>query len=213
MAIFPIQRIVSSTTNVVTAPDIGTAASLALAGAAPNVVSVGNAPKIWPQLAKFDNDNTFFSTSPNPEFVWSQATFVPGETHGFAVASATIPLSIGVVNDFVIALTVFSDNAVTATILAYDALSLVLLPTPGLSFPLTAGSLDPTTGLTTDVVNPYNWQNVRFYTIPASLGLISVALSLKFVFAFQVTNYFTTGAVNTAGLSFVADIYQSGLLA
>ncbi|MEQ7053136.1 hypothetical protein ABN764_21065 [Paenibacillaceae sp. P-4] len=212
MPLIPIQRLVSSTTNVVTAADGATAAALALSGAAPNVVNVGNAPKIWPQLAKFDNDNTVFAAVPNPEFVWSQPTFIPGETHGFAAVSATIPLSVGIINDFLISLTVFADNAVTASILAFSPLAISLFPVPGLGVPLHAGSLDPTTGLTTDVANPYNWQNVRFYSIPASLGLISVALSVKFVFAFQVTNYFTTGAVNTAGLAFAADIYQSTLL-
>lgn len=209
MPLIPIQRLVSSTTNVVTAADATTATVLALSGAAPNVVNVGNAPKIWPQLAKFDNDNTVFAAVPNPEFVWSQPTFIPGETHGFAAASVTIPLTVGIINDFLISLTVFADNAVTAAIIPFSPLSFSLFPVPGLSFPLTAGSLDPTTGLTTDVANPYNWQNVRFYSIPASLGLISVALSVRFAFAFQVTNYFTTGAVNTAGLSFAADIYQS----
>lgn len=212
MPFIPIQRLVSSTTNVVTAADGATAAALALSGAAPNVVNVGNAPKIWPQLEKFTNDNTVFASVPNPEFVWSQPTFIPGETHGFAAVSVTIPLSVGIINDFLISLTVFADNAVTASILAFSPLAFSLFPVPGLGVPLTGGSLDPTTGLTTDVANPYNWQNVRFYSIPASLGLISVALSVKFVFAFQVTNYFTTGAVNTAGLAFAADIYQSTLL-
>ncbi|OBY81177.1 hypothetical protein BBG47_02595 [Paenibacillus sp. KS1] len=209
MVLIPIQRIVSSTSNVVTAATSATAATLAIAGAAPNVVNVGNAPKIWPQIAKFDNDNGPFAAVPNPQFIWSQATFVPGETHGFATVSAAIPLTIGIAADFVIAMAVFADNAVTATIQAFSPLQISLFPVPGLNVPLTAGSLDPTTGLTTDVANPYNWQNVRFYTIPASLGLISIALSVQFVFQFQVTNYFTTGAVNTAGLSFIADIYQS----
>lgn len=209
MVLIPIQRIVSSTTNVVTAPTSATAATLALAGAAPNVVNVGNAPRIWPQIAKFDNDNGPFAAVPNPQFIWSQATFVPGETHGFATVSAAIPLTIGVAADFVIAMAVFADNAVVAQIQAFSPLQISLFPVPGLNVPLIGGSLDPTTGLTTDVANPYNWQNVRFYTIPASLGLISLALSVQFVFQFQVTNYFTTGAVNTAGLSFIADIYQS----
>lgn len=209
MPVVPIQRLVSSTTNVVAAADSATAVNLALTGAAPNVVDVGNAPRVWPQLAKFDNDNTLFGTAPNPQFVWSQPTFVPGETHGFAVVSAIIPLQVGIINDFIISLTVFADNAVTASIQAYSPLTISFFPVPGLDVPLTAGSQDPITGLTTDVVNPYNWQNVRFYSIPASLGLISVALSVQFVFSFQVTNYFTIGDVNPAGLAFAADIYQS----
>lgn len=212
MPITPIQRITSSTANVVTAPTNIAAAALALSGAAPNVVNVGNAPKIWPQLQKFDNDNTLFAAVPNPQFVWSQPTFIPGETHGFATVSATIPLTVGIVNDFLITLTLFADNASTATIQAFSPLTVSFFPVPGLGFTLTDGSLDPNTGLTTDVANPYNWQNVRFYSIPASLGLITVALNVQFVFSFQVTNYFTNGAINTAGLAFAADIYQSGLL-
>lgn len=212
MPLVPIQRLTSSTANVVSAPDRVTAVNSLLAGAAPNVVNVGNAPTIWPQLAKFDNDNTVFAAAPNPQFVWTQPAFIPGETHGFASASVTIPLQIGVVNDFLIALTVFADNAVTARIQAFSSLGINLFPVPGLDVDLIAGSLDPTTGLTTDVANPYNWQNVRFYSIPASLGLININIGVRFVFSFQVTNYFTTGAINTAGLAFAADIYQNVLL-
>ncbi|MDK8181205.1 hypothetical protein [Paenibacillus sp. UMB4589-SE434] len=212
MPLVPIQRLTSLTTNVVSAADGAAAFALALSGAAPNVVNVGNAPGIWPELRKFDNDNTVFAAAPDPQAVWSQAAFIPGETHGFAAASLTIPLTVGIINDFLIALTVFSDNAVIANIQAFSPLGISLFPVPGLGVNLTAGSLDPNTGLTTDIAPPYNWQKVRFYSIPASLGLISVALSVRFIFTFQVTNYFTTGAVNTAGLSFAADIYQSSLL-
>ncbi|WP_028546795.1 hypothetical protein [Paenibacillus taiwanensis] len=212
MPLIPIQRLTSSTTNVVSAADRATAVSNLLLGAVPNVVNVGNAPKIWPQPSKFDNDNTIFSAAANPQFVWTQPTFVPGESHGFAAASITIPLTVGIVNDFLIALTVFADNAVTARIQAYSTLGISLFPVPGLDVDLNAGSLDPLTGLTTDIAPPYNWQKTRFYSVPASLGLISVALGVTFVFSFQVSNYFTTGAVNTAGLAFAADIYQTALL-
>ncbi|CAH8717043.1 hypothetical protein M5W83_20465 [Paenibacillus thiaminolyticus] len=209
MPLIPIQRLTSSTANVVSAADRVTAVNSLLSGAAPNVVNVGNAPLIWPQLAKFDNDNTSFAAVPNPQFVWTQPTFIPGETHGFAAASVTIPLQIGVVNDFLLALTVFADNAVTARIQAFSSLGINLFPVPGLDVDLNAGSLNPVTGITTDVANPYNWQNVRFYSIPASLGLISINIGLRFVFSFQVTNYLTNGAINTAGLAFAADIYQN----
>lgn len=212
MALIPIQRLTSSTTNVVSAPDRVTAVNSLLAGAAPNVVNVGNAPTIWPQLAKFDNDNTTFAAAPNPQFVWTQPTFIPGETHGFAAVSVTIPLTIGVINEFLIALTVFADNAVTARIQAFSSLGIDLFPVPGLDVDLNAGSLNPVTGVTTDVANPYNWQNVRFYSIPASLGLITLNLGVRIVISFQVTNYLTNGAINTAGLAFAADIYHNPLL-
>ncbi|MGG4395786.1 hypothetical protein ABEX25_15910 [Paenibacillus thiaminolyticus] len=209
MPLIPIQRLTSSTTNIVSAADRVTAVNSLLAGAAPNVVNVGNAPLVWPQLAKFDNDNTSFASAPNPQFVWTQPTFIPGETHGFAAVSITIPLQIGVVNDFLLALTVFADNAVTAHIQAFSSLGINLIPVPGLDVDLNAGSLNPVTGITTDVANPYNWQNVRFYSIPASLGLITANIGVRFVFSFQVTNYLTNGAINTAGLAFAADIYQN----
>ncbi|MBG9736806.1 hypothetical protein [Paenibacillus alvei] len=209
MPIIPIQRLSSSTANVVSAPDRATAAALALAGAPGNVVNVGNAPLIWPELRKFDNDNTIFAAVPDPQAVWPTPVFTPGESFGFAAVSITIPLSIGIFNDFLIALTVFADNAVTARIQAVSTLGISLFPVPGLDVDLTAGSLNPVTGITTDVANPYNWQKVRFYSIPASLGLINISLGVRFVFSFQVTNYLTNGAINTAGLSFNADIYQA----
>lgn len=209
MPLIPIQRLTSSTTNIVSAADRVTAVNSLLAGAAPNVVNVGNVPLVWPQLAKFDNDNTSFASAPNPQFVWTQPTFIPGETHGFAAVSITIPLQIGVVNEFLLALTVFADNAVTAHIQAFSSLGINLIPVPGLNVDLNAGSLNPVTGITTDVANPYNWQNVRFYSIPASLGLITANIGVRFVFSFQVTNYLTNGAINAAGLAFAADIYQN----
>ncbi|MBN3523163.1 hypothetical protein [Paenibacillus apiarius] len=212
MPIIPIQRLTSTTANVVSADTRANAAILALSGAAPNVVNVGNAPLIWPEIRKFDNDNTIFSLAPDPQAVWTQPTFIPGETHGFAAVSITVPLTIGIVNDFLIALTVFADNAVTARIQAVSSLGISLFPVPGLDVDLNAGSLDPTTGVTTDVANPYNWQRVRFYSIPASLGLINISIGVRFVFSFQVTNYLTNGAINTAGLAFAADIYQNTLL-
>lgn len=212
MPLVPIQRLTSQTTNVVAANTRADAVNFLLSGGAPNVVNVGNAPAIWPQPSKFDNDNTVLAAAPNPQFLWTQNAFIPGETHGFASVSTTIPLSVGVANDFLIALTVFADNAVTARIQAVSSLGINLFPVPGLDVDLVAGSLDPTTGVTTDTQFPYNWQKTRFYSIPASLGILSIAIGVRFVFSFQVTNYLTNGPINTAGLLFAADIYQQTLL-
>ncbi|WP_195576041.1 hypothetical protein [Paenibacillus sp. 1001270B_150601_E10] len=213
MPLIPIQRLTSQATNVVAANTRIDAVNFLLSGGAPNVVNVGNAPAIWPQPSKFDNDNNaVLAAAPNPQFVWTQNAFFPGETHGFASVSATFPLTIGVANDFLIALTVFADNAVTARIQAVSSLGINLFPVPGLDVDLNAGSLDPTTGITTDTQFPYNWQKTRFYSIPASLGLVSIAIGVRFVFSFQVTNYLNNGPINTAGLAFAADIYQNVLL-
>jgi hypothetical protein len=213
MAVVPIQRLTSSTSNVVTAGSKAAAVTALLGGAAPNTVNVGNAPLIWPQLAKFDNDNNAsFAGVANPQFLWSKPVPIPGEIQGFAASSVTIPLTVGVLNNFVIALTVFADNAVTANIQAIDALGLTIVPFTNLNVDLMAGSLNPLSGISPDNKNPYNWQNVRFYSVPATSGLISVGLSVRLIFSFEVANYVNNGAINTAGLAFAADIYQSTLL-
>lgn len=209
MVLIPIQRLSSSTANVVSAPTKVAAVTSLLSGGVPNTVNVGNAPKIWPQLAKFDNDNSVFAGVPNPQFLWSQPVPVPGETRGFAVASAPVLLTLGLFNEFLINMTVFADNAVTARIDGINLIGITLIPIPGLNVDLVAGSNNPATGLTTDIANPYNWQNVRFYSNIASLGIVTIAINMQFIFSFEVTNYFTTGAVNTAGLAFNADIYQN----
>jgi len=214
ISVSPIQRIVSSTGNVVTGANRVAAVTSLLAGGAANAVNVGNAPLIWPQISKFDNDNnTAFNSQPNPQFLWTQPVPLPGETKGFAARSSNIPLSLGAFGEFVIAMAVFADNAVTARIQAVNQAGIVILPVPvtGLDVDLNAGSLNPNTGIFPDNHFPYNWQNVRFYTIPVSFGLLSAALNLSFVFSFEVANYVNNGATNTAGLAFVADIYQSVL--
>jgi len=211
ISVSPLQRIVSSTGNVVTAANRAAAVTSLLAGGAPNAVNVGNAPLIWPQISKFDNDNNAaFNSQPNPQFLWTQPVPLPGETKGFAARSSNIPLSAGVFGEFVIAMAVFADNAVTARIQASSDLSVIIIPGPSnLNVDLNAGSLNPNTGIFPDNHFPYNWQNVRFYTIPVSFGVLNANLNLSFVFSFEVANYVNNGATNTAGLAFVADIYQS----
>jgi hypothetical protein len=117
-------------------------------------------------------------------------------------------LTVGVVNSFVITLAVFADNAHVAHIDAVDALSLATIPTTNLGVDLTDGSLDPSTSLT-EISPPYNWQGVRYYSIPVTFGLVAEAVDVTFVFSFEVVNYVNNGPVNTAGLAFVAHIYQA----
>ncbi|WP_018759805.1 hypothetical protein [Paenibacillus terrigena] len=205
------QRIPSNTTNVVTATDRATAVTSLLMGAAPNAVNVGNAPLIWPQISKFDTDNnTSFNVIADPQFLWTQLVPLPGETKGFATRSNEISSS-DLAAEYVIALAVFADNAVKMRIEAFKRVASTISPLAGtgLDFDLTAGSLDPNTGITTDNKFPYNWQNVRFYSIPVTFGAIQVGSFTSFVFSFEVANYVNNGATNTAGLAFVVDIYQS----
>jgi hypothetical protein len=209
MPIIPIQRITSSTGNVVSAADRPTAVANLLGGAAANVVNVGNPDEVWPVLLKYNNDNSTFGSSADPQFVWTQSTFIPGESHGFAAQSAAIPLTVGVVNSFVLTLAVFADNAQVAHIDAVNALTLAIIPTTNLGVDLTDGSLNPSTSLT-EISPPYNWQGVRYYTIPVTFGLVAAALDVRFVFSFEVVNYDNNGGpFNPAGLAFVADIYQA----
>jgi hypothetical protein len=213
MPISPIQRITSQTTNVVGVSGNRTDAITALTGGTlPNVISVGNTPLIWPELRKYDNDNSTFSTVPDPEFIWTTNP-QPGDVRAFAVSSEPIPVTIGVGQDFVINLAVFTDNAHNVQIDSLNAGSLVIVPTTNLGVTLTDGSMDVNTG-TTEIIPPFNWQFVRYYSIPVSLGAVFIGLNVQFVFSFEAVNYSdpATLAENPAGLAFVADIYQSTLL-
>ncbi|PYI52129.1 hypothetical protein [Paenibacillus flagellatus] len=219
MPIVPVQRIVSRTNNVTTAPTVAEAVAL-LSGGAANVVDVGNAAAgLYPQLAKFAGDNNpVFASSPDPQVLWSQPTFVPGERRAFATVSLPIPvlLALGLTANFIISMAVFSDNAVEARIQSFSnaLLSLPIIPTPNvLNAPLTAGNIaNPDASMTVDNAFPYNWQNIRFYTIPVNLSGIALLSSVSFLFTFDVLNYVSNGALNTAGLSFIIDIYQETLV-
>lgn len=194
-----------------------------LAGAIPNTVNVGNAPLIWPSLNKYVNDNNSaipvstgvnipFNAVPDPQFLWSELAPTPGEMRGFATISNPVALEVGQDNNFVIYLSAFADNAQTAMITVVDAATHAVIPTATTGVTLIDGSLDPATGATTDVANPYNWQKIRTYSTPIALGVIGAAQSVKFVISFDVTNYVDHGGINTAGIAFFADIYQLSFL-
>jgi hypothetical protein len=206
MPIVPIQRVVSRTTTTVAAIDRATAVSNLAGGNPPNVVNVGNQGP-WPEIVKFTNDNnTAFNGAPDPQFIWSQASFVSAESRGFAAQSDLIPLSVGIINNFLISLAVFADNAHLSRIQVVNDLGVFLVPQPtGLDVDL----LDGTLNVLTIESPPFNWQRVRYYTIPVSLGLISVLTNVRFIFSFTVVNYIQPdGGSNPSGLSFIADIYS-----
>lgn len=207
MPIIPIQRVVSSTTNTVAAIDRATAVSNLLAGNPPNVVNVGNILGNYPEIVKYTNDNnTAFGSTPDPQIIWSQTPIVSGESHGFAAQSDVIPLSVGIVNNFLISLAVFSDNAHLSRIQIVNDLGVFLAPQPtGLDVDLLDGSLN----ILTVETPPFNWQRVRYYTIPVSLGLIAVSTNVRFVFSFTAVNYNHDPSLpNPAGHAFIADIYS-----
>lgn len=206
MPIIPIQRVVSSTTNTVAAIDRATAVSNLLAGSSSNVVNVGNIGG-YPEIVKYTNDNnTAFGGTTDPQIIWSQIPTVSGESHGFAVQSDLIPLSVGIINSFLISLAVFCDNAHLSRIQIVNDLGVFLVPQPtGLDVDLLDGSLNIFTAETL----PYNWQRVRYYTIPVSLGTITAATNVRFVFSFSAVNYNIDPSLpNPAGLAFIADIYS-----
>ncbi|RCW50891.1 hypothetical protein [Paenibacillus prosopidis] len=206
MPIVSIQRVVSSTTTTVTAIDRATAVSNLLAGTPPNVVNVGNSGP-WPEIVKYTNDNnTAFAGTPDPQIIWSQASPLSGESRGFAAQSVVIPLSVGIINNFLISLAVFADNAHLSRIQVVNDVGVFLVPQPtGLDVDLLDGPMN----VFTMEPPPFSWQRVRYYTIPVSLGLISVPTSVRLIFSFTVANYIQPDAGNNpAGLAFIADIYS-----
>lgn len=59
---------------------------------------------------------------------------------------------------------------------------------------------------------PYNWQNVRFYSIQSPPPIWAGGQYYKIVLSFKVLNYNQLdepGYVNPAALSFVADMYYA----
>ncbi|TBL68553.1 hypothetical protein [Paenibacillus thalictri] len=214
MPVIPIQRITSRTTNVVGAANRATAIASVLANQPGNTVNVSGAYPNWPSLTPYTNDNnTSFSGITPPQTIWTVNPPLPGTTQGFAVRSVSIPLSVSLLGaDFVFNVAVFADNAHNLQIQAYNAVSLELFTMSNLNVILNDGSLALDSSFTTDSTKPYNWQQVRYYTITGSTGAIAVALGVFFVISFEVANYDTNKGLNTAGLSFVTDIYGADIV-
>ncbi|MCG7409475.1 hypothetical protein MH117_18870 [Paenibacillus sp. ACRRX] len=219
MTIINRQRLTSQTTNTVVAASQVQAITSLLAGSAPNAVNVGNAPLIWPSLNKYINDNNDapaftiipeqpFSSVPEPQFLWNSLTPIPGESLGFATMTSPILIEANTQAEFVLFLAVFADNAHTARIDIVNAQTFAPIPSTDASVNLLDGSLDPVTSVTTDTSNPYNWQKIRYYSIPITLTAVPTDQLVRFVISFSVSNYLDNGSINTAGLAFVADFYQ-----
>jgi len=72
---------------------------------------IGNVPRLWPELSKYENDTSGgFSPDiisvPPPEFIWDQESFPPGQIKYFAQAfqfDATV--------EHAVFAAVFADNA------------------------------------------------------------------------------------------------------
>lgn len=164
---------------------------------------------LWPQLTPFTNDNSALAGAA-PQTVWISPTAAQGQKIGFAQQSSSFSVGLGIVSDFVITLAVFSDNAVDARIQAFNTLGVVIpvqLTASNLNVLLTDGeNSDPSSQNV--VTPPYNWQNVLYYTINATLPASTLAaLGVMFIISFDILNYLTNGDTNPAGIAFVADIY------
>ncbi|TBL68603.1 hypothetical protein [Paenibacillus thalictri] len=213
MAITPIQRITSNTSTVFGAANRAAAIAGVLTGMGGNTVNVSGAYPNWPSLAKYTNDNSTFSGVADPQTVWTSNPPVAGQTQGFAVRSNTVTLAVPRPL-FVLSVAVFADNAHTLEIQSYVAGSLNQYSIiTNLGVELMDGPLPLNSSFTTDAVRPYNWQNLRYYSVLASTEeVIEQPIDIFFVFSFEGVNYDTNQGINTAGLSFVANIYGSGIL-
>lgn len=214
MSITPLQRIISGPLTVTADTRINAVNSI-ISGTYTSAVVVNNYYKIWPQLFKFSNDNnnlpgretpsTPFNAVPDPSFIWDTQSFnmTGGETRGFAALSQGF--SVIRKTCFLVNLVSFADNAHRAQI---DLLKMDAAPhivqSQNLGVLLEDGSMDPLTGWS-EKQNIYNWQNVRFYSIPFC---ITEPGDYKIIISFDVVNYSGPQiAVNPAGISFCADIY------
>ncbi len=201
-----LERIASST-NVFVGPDLASARSAAIAGTGTSATLVPRQP-VWENITRFTNDNgTFANYSPavqDPDYIWDSVT-ENAQFVSFSVASQTQAVSAD--TSLSLYVTAMSDNALQMQIDLVDATTGTIIPTSGLSILLTDGSFDPTSGITTDVNFPYNWQNVYHYSIstpPLAAG------SYQLVLSFNAVNYDQLpGRANPAGLQFLADLYAA----
>jgi hypothetical protein len=172
-----------------------------------DAVIIGNAPGgIWPVLSTYENDTSggiafeeFLFVAPPPQFIWDDNTFGQGEIRYFAVA-----LRVGSVEEHVIAVTTFADNAhrlfVEERNIFGDHVA-SFTPEGGLfDGPVTANASE-----NEDKAAPFNWQKIHIWS---SDDIRPDSLSNFFVFSWEVINYKTTDTINPAGLAFQIDIYR-----
>jgi YVTN family beta-propeller protein len=203
-----LERIVSSSSNVYVADNQSDAINAAITGNGELATPV---PRflLWPTLQRYTNDNnTFVNYSPpvpqDPDYVWAATTTTP-QLKSFAVSS--LPYNFNQDVNFDIFLVAFADNAMQAQIDLVDATTNTIISTLPLGTLLTDGFMDPATGVTTETTIPYNWENIRYYTI--NTGTFPPG-NYKFVVSFNVVNYDNSPKEpNPAALAFNVDISSS----
>lgn len=198
------QTFVASSGNTYIAADQLTAINLAVTGAAGHRATVISQYPVWPNITKYNNDDTLFGNE-TPEYIWDSTT-TDNQVRAFAAFSGGVGNPLPLTLD--VSLTVFADNAHVARLDVYDFQSgspvYVTTLTPAV---LTDGSMDANTGLVEII--PYNWQNIYIYRIASNplppLGIYVILAS------FTVTNYLgpnppvTPG--NPAGIMFYGSIH------
>jgi hypothetical protein len=202
-----LERIVSTAVNVFVADTRELAVQAAIAGLGIHAVNVPRTV-IWPTLERFTNDNGAFPiynpSAQNPDFVWSSST-QSSQSLGLAASSSVYTFSQNTSID--INVTAFADNAMQMQIDLVNADTNLVISSFPLGTLLNDGNMNPATGVTIEQpFFPYNWQNVRFYSV--STGIIPAG-RYKLILSFTVVNYEQfPGLDNPAALAFDADIHE-----
>ncbi len=200
-----LERIVSSPANVYVANTREEALAAAISGSGTAAVEFPRTPT-WQKLERFTNDNvSFLQFNPapqNPTYVWTDTTY-SGQSLGLAAVSSSHAFQQA--THFTVNMAVFADNALQVQVDLVNAGTGEIISAAPLGVLLQEGSMDPITGIAVEKKQfPYNWQNIRVYTIETDslpAGSYRIAISCR------VVNYDQfNGLPNPAALSFFADI-------
>ncbi len=200
-----LERIISNPANVYIANTREAAAAQAISGSGTLATEVPRT-STWPTLEHFTNDNSLFlkynPARQNPVFVWDQITS-SAQSKGFAAATAAYTFQQS--TNFTIHMAAFADNALQAQIDLLDAATGTVISSAPFGVLLQDGNMDPVTGVTVEEPQfPYNWQNIRFYTV--STGTLPRG-KYQIVLSFLAVNYDQyPGFPNPASLAFHADV-------
>ncbi|MEB3100420.1 hypothetical protein [Ferviditalea candida] len=200
-----LERIVSNPANVYVANTREDALAAAISGSGTAAIEITRDPT-WPTLEQFTNDNSqFLKYNPgpqNPTYVWDHTT---SSAQRREFAAATNAYTFQQSTNVTISMAAFADNAMQAQIDLVDASAGTIISSKPLGVLLQGGSMDPVTGVTVEKPQfPYNWQNIRFYSV--STGTIPAG-KYQIVFSFSAVNYDQyPGRANPAALSFQADV-------
>lgn len=204
-----LERIVSSPMNVFVAATREEAVQAAISGLGTRAVPVDR-QNVWPTIQRYVNDNGSFVTynpaTQDPEYIWSSVT-QNAQSLGFAVSSAAYTFSQS--TSFDINVTAFADNAHSTQIDLVNAATGTIISSGPLGVLLEDGSLLPSAGTTVETNNyPYNWQNIRSYSI--STGALPTG-SYRIIVSFIAVNYdqYPTIPTNPAALAFMVDIFTA----